>query len=112
VTEQTVSESSQASHTESCCDPTAECQEVMERMTTDAPLEMCPMAGFCKGMMETKGRGSGFLLVIPGILFIAIGVLILLAPNVLVWLVAGSLIVFGIIALLAGIGMRRFLAKS
>ena len=70
---------------------------------------MCPMAETCKGMMEKPG--SGLWMKIPGILFIALGVFIILYPQILAWLIAIALIGMGIAILMMtnfmrGIGKR------
>jgi uncharacterized membrane protein YfcA len=44
--------------------------------------------------------GSGFWMIIPGLVFIALGVAIILYPQILVWLVAIVLIVMGLAMLL------------
>lgn len=59
-------------------------------------MELCPMASMCKGMAEKPG--VALLLIIPGFLLV-VGVLIVIEPRILVWLLAGSLI---------AIGLRRF----
>ena len=79
-------------------------------MVETTPMSMCPMAETCKGMMEKPG--SGVWMMIPGILFIVLGVLIILYPQILPWLIAIALIIMGIAALvitniMRGIG-RRF----
>lgn len=68
------------------------------------------MAETCKGMMEKPG--SGVWMLIPGILFIVLGAMIILYPQILAWLIAIALIIMGIAALvmtniMRGIG-RRF----
>jgi uncharacterized membrane protein HdeD (DUF308 family) len=70
---------------------------------------MAPMAEACKGMMEKPG--SGMWMMIPGVLFIALGVLIILYPQILAWFVAIALVVVGIAMLkmtkfMRGIGKR------
>jgi hypothetical protein len=55
-----------------------------------APLPMCPMAQMCKGMMERPL--SGLVMIIPGLAFIALGLLIVAWPSVLPWLVATACI--------------------
>ena len=60
-------------------------------------MDMCPMASMCKGM-ATK-PGSGYLLMVPGILFIIVGILIILEPKILVWLIASVSILMGIMML-------------
>ena len=61
-------------------------------------MEMCPMASMCKGMMSKPW--SGYLLMIPGVVLILLGVLILLKPKILFWIVAGASIIMGIIVLI------------
>jgi len=59
--------------------------------------EMCPMSAMCKGMMEKPW--SRFLLMIPGAVLVIVGVLILIKPKILFWLMAGTSIIIGIIML-------------
>jgi uncharacterized membrane protein HdeD (DUF308 family) len=66
------------------------------------------MAETCKGMM--KKPGSGLWMMIPGILFIALGVFIILYPQILAWLIAIALIVMGI-AMLMMINFMRGIGK-
>ena len=60
-------------------------------MTEKTPMPTCPMAGTCKGMMEKPG--SSFWMIIPGLIFVVLGVIIILYPQILAWLVATALIV-------------------
>ncbi len=62
-------------------------------MTQAAPMPICPMAETYKGMMEKPL--SSLVMVIPGIAFIALGVLIVVWPSVLLWLVAAACILAG-----------------
>ena len=71
-------------------------------------MPMCPMAETCKGMMSSPG--SGMWMMIPGILFIALGVLVILFPQILAWFIAIALIVIGI-AMLAMISFMRSMGK-
>jgi len=78
-------------------------------MAQATPMPMCPMAETCKGMMEKPL--SGLVMMIPGIVFIALGVLIIVWPSVLPWLVAtASILAGGAMLLIAnfmhGIGAR------
>ncbi len=73
-------------------------------MAQAAPMPMCPMAETCKGMMENPL--SGLMMVIPGIAFIALGVLIVVWPSVLTWLVAAACILAGGAMLLMANFMR------
>jgi len=52
------------------------------------------MANACKAMMEKPG--PSFWMIIPGELFISLGVLIIAYPQVLTWLVAITLVVLGV----------------
>ena len=73
-------------------------------MMETAPMSMCPMAEICKGMMEKPG--SGLWMMIPGILFIALGLLIILYPQILAWLIAIALVAMGIAMLMMTKFMR------
>ena len=75
-------------------------------MSNITAMPMCPMSATCKGMMEN--RKSGFLMIVPGFLFIALGVTIIMYPRILVWFVAVALIVVGIAMLMMVNLMRRF----
>ncbi len=72
-------------------------------MVETTRISMCPMAETCRGMMEK--RGSGLWIMISGILFIALGLLIILYPQILVWLIAIAFVVMGIAMLM----MTRFM---
>jgi len=74
-------------------------------MVEVAPMPMCPMAETCKGMMEKPM--SGLMLVVPGIVFIILGVSVLIEPRILVWLVAIVLIVVGVGLLILAQFMRK-----
>jgi len=71
--------------------------------------EMCPMSMMCKGMMEKPG--SRFLFMIPGAVLVMLGVLILVKPAILVWLIACISIIFGIIMLFFASFMIRMSAR-
>jgi hypothetical protein len=53
-------------------------------------MPMCPMAETCRGMMERPL--SGLIMLVPGITFIALGLLIIVWPSILPWLVAAACI--------------------
>jgi len=74
-------------------------------MVDVTPMAMCPMAETCKGMME-KPR-FGFMFIVPGIVFVILGVVVLIEPKILAWLVAIALIVMGIAMLMMAGFMRR-----
>lgn len=78
-------------------------------MAESAPMPMCPMAETCKGMMEK--RSSGLFLVVPGLLFIAVGVLIIFVPQALVWFMAAASVLFGVALLLLANFMRGISAR-
>lgn len=67
-------------------------------MAESVPMPMCPMAETCKGIMQKSF--SGFVLVVPGIVLIILGVAILIEPQILVWLVSVALIVMGVATLM------------
>jgi hypothetical protein len=57
------------------------------------PMPMCPMAKMCERMMDKPHSGS--LLMLPGALLIALGVLIFIEPRIVVWLVGSVAILMG-----------------
>jgi hypothetical protein len=63
------------------------------------------MAETCKGMMNKPL--SGLVIWAPGIAFIALGVLIVIWPSVLAWLVAAAFILAGGALLMMAGFMRR-----
>jgi hypothetical protein len=67
------------------------------------------MAETCKGMMERPF--SGMVMRVPGIVFIALGVLIVIWPSVLAWLVAAGCIPMGIAMLMMAKFMRGIAAR-
>ena len=67
------------------------------------------MAAMCKGMMEKPG--SRFLLMIPGAVLVIVGVLILIQPKILFWLMAGTSILIGIIMLVFTNFINRMRAR-
>lgn len=85
-------------------------QQGTESMTVESrrlegPMAMCPMAKMCAGMAQT--RFSSVLTTLPGILFIALGVLIVIEPGVLVWLLAAGSVLLGIMLLIGGAFLRK-----
>jgi hypothetical protein len=63
------------------------------------------MAKMCAGMME-KSHSSA-LLMLPGVILIALGVLIFIEPRIIVWLVGGFVILLGLMFFM----MARFLGR-
>ena len=78
-------------------------------MAETPPMPMCPMAKTCTGMMEKASFGA--FLMVPGLLFIAAGVLIIFVPQVLIWLMAAASILFGVAMLLLANLMRGARAR-
>ena len=74
-------------------------------MTEKTPMPMCPMAEMCKGMMNR--RMSSFTLIVPGALLIRLGIVVIIEPRILSWLVAAALIVMGG----AMLAMAKFMAR-
>ncbi len=68
-------------------------------------MAMCPMARMCGRMMEKPHSGS--LLMLPGALLIALGVLIFLEPRIVVWLVGTVAVLMGIMFFM----MARFIGR-
>lgn len=66
---------------------------------------MCPMAETCRRM--TDRSGSGAWMMAPGVIFIALGTLVIFYPQILAWLVAIALILMGIAMLMMTRFMRR-----
>lgn len=71
--------------------------------------QMCPMTTMFKGMTERPG--FGILMVIPGLLLVAGGVLILIEPRILVWFLAGASILMGLAILFFATFMRKIRAR-
>jgi len=69
------------------------------------PGAMCSMSKMCMGMMGK--RPSGLLLLFPGVLLIALGALIIVEPQILVWLLAAASAFLGIMLLLMAGFVRR-----
>ena len=76
--------------------------------STSAPT--CPMAAMCKGM--TDKPKSGLMLLIPALIFVIFGVAILIAPQILAWLVGIALIAIGVAILVFGRFMQKFAERS
>lgn len=62
------------------------------------PTAMSSMPRMCMGMMGK--RPSGLLLMLPGVLMIAAGAVIVIEPQILVWLLAAGSVILGIMLLL------------
>ncbi len=91
-------------------EPMVTCGRMMAGMKAgESPMSMCPMAAMLKDSAEKPA--SGFLLMVPGLLLIAVGVLIVFEPMILVWLVAAASVLFGIMLLIMARFLRRFGAR-
>lgn len=69
------------------------------------PMAMCPMATMCRGMAEKPP--SGVLLMLPGSVLVATGVLTFIEPGILIWLVGTATVLMGIMLLMMGAFVRR-----
>lgn len=78
-------------------------------MAETGRMSMCPMSCACKDMMDKPG--SGVWMLIPGLLFIVLGVLIILYPQILAWFIAIALIVMGI-GMLMMVNFMRGIGKQ
>ena len=89
----------------------------MQKVKTDADpaagtdsKAACPMQAMCRGMIE-KRSGTGLLLMIPGLALVGVGALILIEPEVLVWLMACTSILLGLLLIVAVSKLRGFAAR-
>jgi uncharacterized membrane protein HdeD (DUF308 family) len=71
-------------------------------------MPTCPMAETCKGMMEKPS--TSFWMIVPGLVFVVLGIAIILYPHILAWLVSLALIVVGF-AMLAMVSFMRRMGK-
>ena len=74
-------------------------------MAEPAPMPMCPMAETCKGMLEKPF--SRVTLIIPGVIFIGLGIAIVLEPRILAWLIAIAFILIGVMSFMMARFVRR-----
>jgi Flp pilus assembly protein TadB len=77
----------------------------MAEIPAKEPMAMCPMASMCRGLAEKPP--SRLLLMIPGLALILVGLLILLEPKVLVWLMAAVAIMLGVLVLVIANFLHR-----
>lgn len=72
----------------------------------------CPMAKACQGMAGGKRSSGAFgVIILAGLLFVAVGVLIIFVPEALVWLMAAASILLGAMMLLMAMFLRRIGAR-
>jgi len=76
-----------------------------ETQRPEGAMATCPMANMCMGMMQR--RLPSFLLMLPGISLIVVGVLIVIEPSILVWLMAAASVLLGIMLLMMAGFIRR-----
>ena len=69
------------------------------------PLPTCPMAETCKGMMEKPF--SGVALLVPGLVLIALGILVVIEPRILAWVMAAAFILLGVIMVMMASFIRK-----
>lgn len=72
-------------------------------------MAMCPMAPMCQRML--KRSGIGVLIAIPGVLLVSAGVLVILEPRVLFWLLGGASVVIGLGLISAAVLVRKATAR-
>lgn len=102
------SEVNDSGDTESRARATSCCEETVG--PESAPMGGCPMVGMCKGMTR-NGAWSGWLLLLPGAFLFAFGLLVVLVPEVLAWLLGSLAILMGFLFLVMGNRMRRSIAE-
>ena len=78
-------------------------------MTDTHSTPTCPMAEACKGMSGKPT--SGIMFAIPALILIAVGVAVIIAPQILAWLVGVILIAMGGAIFLMGRFMRKFASR-
>jgi hypothetical protein len=85
------------------------CAEMMNKMTDgEKSMGSCPISAMFK---KTSGkRRFGLLATIPGLLLVLGGMVIILEPQVLVWLLAATSIVTGLMLLAAANFFRKLAA--
>ena len=74
-------------------------------MEQTTPLPTCPMAETCKGTMERPFSGAA--MIVPGIVFILLGILVLVEPRIIAWLLAIAFILIGAMLLVMANVMRK-----
>ncbi len=87
-------------------DPRGQWKPMTEGMMRgESMTDMCPMASMCKGMKSRPG--GGYLLMVPGAVLILGGILILIEPRILFWLMAGTSILIGVVLLVFANFIRK-----
>lgn len=92
----------------SACRPPAAMAEMAQRWSESPEAAAgCPMAKMCGGMVKGGPAALGWLMLIPATLLVALGAAILLAPEILAWIVAGGLIFAGALILVVASLLHR-----
>ena len=89
--------------------PFVSCGEMMKGMDIDSESNTCPMASAFKDASEKPM--AGFMVMIPGLILIALGVAILFEPRILAWLMAAMSILLGVIVLMIANFVRKIGAR-
>jgi hypothetical protein len=63
------------------------------------------MAETCKGMMEKPF--SGVALMVPGLALIALGILVVIEPRILAWVMAAAFILLGVMMVMMASFIRK-----
>lgn len=74
-------------------------------MAQTPPLPMCPMAETCSRMMKSRRMGVAPFLM--GAIFILLGIVIIIEPRIIVWVLAAMLIFMGFMMLMMAGFMRK-----
>ena len=83
------------------------CEEMMSKMSEgNNPMESCPMSKIFRNL--SGKRGFALLAMLPGLLLVLVGVAIILEPQILVWLIAATSIIAGLMFLAGVTFFRRF----
>jgi len=86
-----------------------ETEEPMGCCSVNDSRSGCPMATMFK---ETIGGPKfGFLILIPSMVFVLGGVLVLIIPGILIWLLAGTSIVLGLAMFAIAMFLRRLSSR-
>lgn len=78
-------------------------------MPETTPMPMCPMAETCEGVM--KKPLSRTMTIVPGTVFILLGILIVIEPRILAWIIAAGFILLGVVMLMAANFVRMIGAR-
>jgi hypothetical protein len=98
-----------AEHEEQVTNGRSVCAEMMNRMNEgENPMDSCPMSAMFN--KASGKRGFGLLAMIPGLFLVLVGVAIILEPQILVWLMAATSIVAGLMLLTAANFFRKLAA--